>query len=138
MKKVKLDDKYVPSEDEEYMNPQQLEYFYRILQKQKDVIHQKSQSIVNNLRQLELNSSDMHQNANAILNSMLDTRCGSRYRKLLEKIDLAIARIKAGKYGYCVKTGRKIGLARLKARPVATMAIDAQEKREDYEKHHNN
>lgn len=137
MKKTKLDDKYVPSEDEEYMNPQQLEYFYRILQKQKEMIYQKSQSIVNNLQQLELNSADMHQNANATLNSMLDTRCGSRYRKLLEKIDLAIERIKAGKYGYCVKTGRKIGLARLKARPVAIMAIDAQEKREDYEKHHN-
>jgi DnaK suppressor protein len=135
-KKIKLNDDYIPSEEEEYMNSKQLEYFSRQLQKQKEAICQKSQSIVNNLGKLELNSSDMHQNANALINSIFDIRCGSRYRKLLDKIDLALDRIKKGKYGYCIKTGKKIGLARLKARPVATMAIEAQEKREDYEKQH--
>ena len=58
----------------------------------------------------------------------------ARSRKLIEKIDAALRRIKDGTYGFCEETGEPIGLKRLMARPVATLSIEAQEKHERDEK----
>jgi len=64
----------------------------------------------------------------------LELRTRDRYRKLLNKIDAALKRIEEGSYGYCEETGEEIGLRRLEARPIATLTLDAQERREHIRK----
>ena len=62
--------------------------------------------------------------------NILELRTRDRYRKLLKKIDEAMKRIEDGSYGYCEETGEEIGIDRLQARPIATLTVDAQERRE--------
>ena len=64
----------------------------------------------------------------------LELRTRDRQRKLISKIDAALKRIEDGSYGYCEETGDPIGLARLDARPIATLSLEAQEMHERREK----
>jgi DnaK suppressor protein len=68
--------------------------------------------------------------ANREADQSLDLRTRDRYRKLLTKIDAALDRIDKGSYGYCEESGEPIGLARLEARPVATLSVETQERHE--------
>ncbi len=134
--KIEIEANYKPSENEEYMNPKQLEYFRRKLLAWKSELLEEAQETMDHLREENLNEPDINDRASAETETAFELRTRDRYRKLLEKIDHAIERINNDDYGYCEETGEPIGIARLEARPVATLCIEAQERHENYEKTH--
>jgi DnaK suppressor protein len=125
---VKLPKNYRPSEAEEYMSAKQLEYFRQKLLKWRNDLIEESQETINNLRGEVRDVGDEAERASRETENSLELRTRDRYRKLLGKIDQALARIDDGEYGYCEETGEEIGLARLEARPIATLCLDAQER----------
>lgn len=127
-KEVKLPKNYRPSEKEEYMNPKQLEYFRQKLVNWRQDLIEESQETINNLRGEVRDVGDEAERASRETENSLELRTRDRYRKLLGKIDQALSRVEDGSYGYCEETGEEIGLARLEARPIATLCLDAQER----------
>ena len=127
-KEVKLPKNYRPSEKEEYMNPKQLEYFRQKLLTWRQDLIEESQETINNLRGEVRDVGDEAERASQETENSLELRTRDRYRKLLGKIDQALSRVEDGSYGYCEETGEEIGLARLEARPIATLCLDAQER----------
>lgn len=132
---VELPADYKPSPDEEYMNPQQLEYFRAKLIKWREELMEEAQETLNNLRDDSYKEvGDEADRASRESDHTLELRTRDRYRKLLRKIEQALERIDDNSYGYCEDTGEPIGVARLEARPIATLTVDAQERREMKEK----
>jgi len=127
---VKLSKNYKPSEKEEYMGSKQLEYFRQKLLAWRQELIDESQETINNLRGEVRDVGDEAERASRETENSLELRTRDRYRKLLGKIDQALGRIDDSSYGYCEETGEEIGLARLEARPIATLSLDAQERRE--------
>ena len=125
---------YRPSNDEEYMNEFQVEYFRRKLMEWKKSLLAQSQDTLEELRQGGLNQPDELDRASMETDKALDLRTKDRARKLISKINDALKRIEDGTYGYCEETGEPIGVDRLEARPVATLSIEAQERHERMEK----
>lgn len=128
-----LPEGYEPSEDEDYMNAKQLEFFRKML------IQWKSDLEVNNdvlkyLKEETNPGTDFGDRASVENDVHCELRTKSREAKLVAKIDAALLRIKNGTYGYCEMTGAPIGIKRLMARPVATLSIEAQEQHEREEK----
>lgn len=136
MKKVILPVGYEPSENEEYMNELQLEYFRQKLISWKDELLSESRDTLNHLKEDKWNEPDLNDRASIETETAIELRTRDRYRKLIDKIDEALKRIETGEYGYCDETGEKIGLKRLQARAIATLCIEAQERYENYEKQH--
>ena len=125
---------YVPNKKEEYMNEMQLEYFrQKLLEWKKELLAQSSDTL-DDLRQGGLNQPDDIDRASLETDKSLDLRTKDRARKLIIKIDAALDRIEDGSYGYCEETGEEIGIARLMARPIATLCVEAQERHERMEK----
>lgn len=125
---VQLPEGYQPSEDEQYMCAEHLEYFRQMLMKWRTDLIEESQETINNLRGEVRDVGDEAERASRETENSLELRTRDRYRKLLGKIDRALARVENGSYGYCEETGEEIGLARLQARPIATLCLDAQER----------
>lgn len=125
---------YKPSEKEEYMNKNQLEYFRQKLLKWRDELLAESQETINNLKEENWREPDLADRASLETDAAVELRTRNRYLKLIGKIDAALERIANGEFGYCEETGEPIGLKRLEARPVATMTIEAQERHEKAEK----
>ncbi|MFW5816642.1 MAG: RNA polymerase-binding protein DksA [Wenzhouxiangella sp.] len=125
---VKLPKGYKPSEDEPYMSPEHLEYFRQMLLNWRSELIEESQETINNLRGEVRDVGDEAERASRETENSLELRTRDRYRKLLGKIDQALGRVEDGSYGYCEETGEEIGLARLEARPIATLCLDAQER----------
>ncbi|MFI9650924.1 RNA polymerase-binding protein DksA [Guyparkeria halopsychrophila] len=131
---VELPKGYKPSEDEEYMNPMQLEYFRQKLMTWRDQLMTDSDSTINHLREENWQEPDINDRATLESDAALELRTRDRYRKLINKIDKALKRINDGDYGFCEETGDEIGLKRLEARPIATLTIEAQERHERLER----
>ena len=129
-----LSAEYRPSEDEPFMNPRQREYFRRKLENWKDDILRESRETLENLQEESQNHPDMADRASSESDRALELRTRDRQRKLISKIDAALKRIEDGTYGYCEETGDPIGIARLDARPIATLSFEAQEMHERREK----
>jgi DnaK suppressor protein len=127
---------YHPSEDEPFMNERQLEYFRQKLQKWKEDILRESRETVTHLQKETENHPDFADRASSETDRALELRTRDRQRKLISKIEEAIRRIDEGAYGYCEETGEPIGLARLEARPIATLSLEAQERHERRERVH--
>ena len=125
---------YRPSEDEPFMNPRQREYFRRKLENWKDDILRESRETLENLQEESQNHPDMADRASSESDRALELRTRDRQRKLISKIDAALKRIEDGTYGYCEETGDPIGIARLDARPIATLSLEAQAMHERREK----
>ncbi|MCB1518879.1 MAG: RNA polymerase-binding protein DksA [Hyphomicrobiaceae bacterium] len=125
---------YHPSDDEEFMNPRQLEYFESKLRDWKAEILKESRETLENLQEVSVAHADMADRASSESDRALELRTRDRQRKLIAKIDAALRRIDDGTYGYCEETGEPIGLARLDARPIATLSLEAQERHERNEK----
>lgn len=125
---------YRPSDDEPFMNPRQLDYFRDKLHKWKDEILQEAQETLNQLQIDSLREADLTDRASSETDWSIELRTRDRQRKLISKIDAALRRIEEGEYGYCEVTGEPISLARLEARPIATMTVEAQERHERNEK----
>ncbi len=131
-----LDENYRPSEDEEFMNERQLEYFRRKLLQWKEDILRESRETVTHLQADTENHPDIADRASSETDRSLELRTRDRQRKLISKIDDALRRIEEGNYGYCEETGEPITLARLEARPIATLSLEAQERHERRERVH--
>ena len=131
---VKLPNGYVPNEKEEYMGPKQLVYFRNKLKAWREELIEESQETLNHLRSEIRDVGDEAERASRESDNILELRTRDRYRKLLKKIDDAVKRIEDGSYGYCEETGEEIGLGRLEARPIATLTVDAQERREMFQR----
>ena len=127
---------YRPTDDEPFMNERQLEYFKQKLLNWKDEILRESRETVTHLQKETENHPDLADRATSETDRALELRTRDRQRKLISKIDEALRRIEDQSYGYCEETGEPIGLARLEARPVATMSVEAQERHERRERVH--
>lgn len=127
-KQVVLKKGYRPTKREPYMCPQQLEYFRQKLLTWRDELIEESRETISNLRGEVRDVGDEAERATRETENSLELRTRDRYRKLLNKIDKALARIDDGEYGYCEETGEEIGLERLEVRPIATLCLDAQER----------
>lgn len=130
------DEEYRPSEDEPFMNDRQLEYFKNKLLDWKEDILRESRETVSHLQSETENHPDLADRASSETDRALELRTRDRQRKLIAKIDEALRRIDEGAYGYCEETGEPITLARLEARPIATLGVEAQERHERRERVH--
>ncbi len=127
---------YVPAEDEEFMNPRQVEFFRRRLIEWKTELLQDSTDTLSSLKEESLAEADMADRATRETDRALELRTRDRQRKLISKIDAALRRIEEGTYGYCEETDEPISLKRLMARPIATLSLEAQERHERMERTH--
>lgn len=125
---------YRPSDAEPYMSPSQLAYFRQKLLQWREMLLDESDETIRNLRSEQWREPDPNDRASRESDASLELRTRDRYRKLIAKIDAALRRIDDGSYGYCEETGEPIGLARLEARPIATLSIEAQERHEREER----
>ena len=133
---VTLPPDYRPSDDEEFMNPLQIEYFRRKLMRWRTELLKEADDTLTSLQNGGLQEPDLTDRASAETDRALELRTRDRARKLIGKIDAALERIESGTYGYCEETGEPISLRRLEARPIATLSIEAQERHERMEKTH--
>ncbi|MFQ3307123.1 MAG: DnaK suppressor protein [Candidatus Midichloriaceae bacterium] len=132
---IDLPENYMPSDNEsEYMNNFQLEYFRQKLIKWRDDLGEESKETIDHLKHGKLNEPDLNHRASIETEVNFELRTRDRYRKLMNKIEAALHRIKTGNYGFCVKSFEPIGIKRLEARPIATLSIEAQEEHERTEK----
>ena len=127
---------YVPSDDEEFMNERQREYFRKKLQDWKESILADSKDTLSHLQTETSSLPDVADRASAETDKSIELRARDRQRKLISKIESALRRIDDGSYGYCDETGEPISLGRLMARPVATLSLEAQERHERSERIH--
>jgi DnaK suppressor protein len=129
---------YDPEKDKgKFMNPVMLEYFrQQLLAWRASLLRESKETIQNTLQSTELQTPDLADRASAETDHALELRTRDRERKLISKINQALQRIDDGEYGYCEETGEPITVARLKARPNATLSIEAQERHERLEKTH--
>ncbi|MEQ8166982.1 MAG: RNA polymerase-binding protein DksA, partial [Alphaproteobacteria bacterium] len=121
---------YQSSRGEDYMSTEQLEHFRDILQSWKRELMNEVDRTLHHMQDEAANFPDPNDRATQESEFGLELRTRDRERKLLRKINSALARIDEGTYGYCEETGEEIGLKRLEARPVATLCLEAQERRE--------
>ena len=127
--------RYVPNSKEKYMCAKHKKYFTEaLLNWKKDIIKTNSLSNLLNSSDDNISSADVVDQASSYTDKSVEMKALARSRKLIEKIEAALRRIKDGTYGYCEETSEPIGLKRLIARPVATLSIEAQEKHERDEK----
>ena len=127
---------YRPSEEEPFMNENQLEYFREKLLDWKKSILSESKDTIKGMKEETRNIPDVADRASEETDGALELRTRDRQRKLISKIDAALRRIDDGSYGYCEESGEPISLKRLDARPIATLSVEAQERHERRERDH--
>jgi DnaK suppressor protein len=125
---------YVAKRGELYMSKHQLSHFQQILATWKRDLMEEVDRTVSHMKDEAANFPDPNDRATQEEEFSLELRTRDRERKLIRKIDEALKRIEDGTYGYCLETGEEIGIKRLEARPVATLSIEAQERRERRER----
>ncbi|GAA4479456.1 MULTISPECIES: RNA polymerase-binding protein DksA [Gluconacetobacter] len=133
---ITLPPDYHPSEDEEFMNPLQVEYFRQKLLKWRADLLKEADETLASLSEGGIHEADITDRASVETDRALELRTRDRARKLISKINQALLRVENGSYGFCEETGEPIGLKRLEARPIATLSIEAQERHERMEKIH--
>lgn len=127
---------YRPSEDEEFMNPLQKEYFRQKLLSWRAELLRESTETLESMQEESLAQPDLTDRASMETDRAIELRTRDRERKLISKIDAALDRITDDSYGYCEETGEPISLRRLEARPIATLSLEAQEHHERMERLH--
>ncbi|MFU8821979.1 MAG: RNA polymerase-binding protein DksA [Gammaproteobacteria bacterium] len=125
---------YQPAPREEYMSDAMREHFRKILVTWQQELMEEVDRTVHHMKDEAANFPDPNDRATQESEFGLELRTRDRERKLLKKIEQALGRIEDGSYGFCSETGEEIGLRRLEARPVATLTVEAQERRELAEK----
>ena len=127
--------KYAPNIKEKYMCTKHKKYFTKkLIFWRKEIVKSNNDNIVLNNLDDNVASADIVDQASSYAEKTVEMRASNRRRKLINKIDRALKKLKDGTYGYCEDTGEPIGLKRLIARPIATLCIEAQEKHEQEEK----
>lgn len=137
---VTLPPDYDPEQDKgEFMNSNMKEYFRRqLVSWREDLLKESEATIHDTLQGTELQKPDLADRASAETDHALELRTRDRERKLISKINKTIRKINEDEYGYCEETGEPIGIPRLKARPIATLSLEAQERHERMEKTQSN
>ncbi len=125
---------YHPSDEEEFMNPLQVEYFRQKLLRWRAELLADSTGTLRHLQEESLLKPDLTDRASLETERAIELRTRDRERKLISKIDAALQRIDTGTYGFCEETDQPIGIRRLEARPIATLTIEAQERHERMER----
>ena len=133
---VTLPPDYRPMDNEEFMNPLQVEYFRQKLLRWRAELLREADGTLASLSEGGIHEADITDRASVETDRALELRTRDRARKLVSKIDQALNRIDNGAYGYCEETDEPISLKRLEARPIATMSIEAQERHERMERVH--
>ncbi|OYY71468.1 MAG: RNA polymerase-binding protein DksA [Sphingomonadales bacterium 28-55-16] len=129
-----LDESYVPTDDEPFMSERQLRFFEKQLVDWKNSLLAETLGTLNQLQDGPMREPDLNDRASSETDWGIELRTRDRQRKLITKIEAALRRISEGEYGYCQVTGEPISLARLRARPIATMTLEAQERHERQER----
>jgi DnaK suppressor protein len=125
---------YRPTDKEPFMNERQRDYFrVRLLEWREDILREAKETL-QHLQDESQNHPDRADRASSETDRAIELRARDRQRKLISKIDAALARIDDGTYGFCEETGEPISLKRLEARPIATLSIEAQERHERRER----
>ena len=127
---------YLPSDDETFMGPMQCAYFRHKLLRWRQQLLNGSSETMHHLQADTTQEPDIADRASIETERSLELRTRDRERKLIAKIDDALRRIEDGSYGYCEETSEPIGLARLEARPIATLSLEAQERHERMERNY--
>lgn len=117
---------YAPKKGEEYMNAKQRTHFRKILESLKAELSQEIDRTVHTMQDEATVFADPNDRASQESDMALELRNRDRERKLIKKIDEAIASLKQDEYGYCEDCGAEIGVQRLEARPTATQCIDCK------------
>ena len=125
---------YKAKKGEDYMSPEQIDHFKKILIDWKNLLMKEADKTVEHMKYDSTKLSDPNDAATQEEEFRLELRTRDRERKLIIKIDQALQRVDDGDYGYCEDTGEPIGIKRLEARPIATLCIEAQERHERLEK----
>ena len=120
--------------EEPYKSQPQLDYFRERLEGWRQELMHASRQTIDHMRDQQPEIGDEADESVRLESQQFELRTRDRYRKLIRKIDLALDRIRDGSYGYCEITGEPIGLARLQARPIANLCLDAQEIKERKER----
>jgi DnaK suppressor protein len=126
--------KYRPTEKEPFMSDRQRDYFRVKLMAWREDILKEARETLQHLQDENQNHSDLADRASSETDRAIELRARDRQRKLISKIDAALARIDEGTYGFCEETGEPIALRRLEARPIATLSLEAQERHERRER----
>jgi DnaK suppressor protein len=125
---------YRPTDKEPFMNERQRDYFrLRLLSWREDILKEAKETLLH-LQEENQNHPDLADRASSETDRAIELRARDRQRKLIAKIDEALARIEEGTYGYCEETGEPISIRRLEARPIATFSVEAQERHERRER----
>lgn len=125
---------YRPSDKEPFMNERQRDYFrLRLLTWREDILKEAKETLLH-LQEENQNHPDIADRASSETDRAIELRARDRQRKLIAKIDEALARIDEGTYGFCEETGEPISIRRLEARPIATLSVEAQERHERRER----
>jgi DnaK suppressor protein len=125
---------YKPDESEPFMSERQRIYFRNKLLAWKEEIVRQNRETLQGLHEDSSQHADLADRATFEADRALELRARDRQRKLISKIDAALARIEDGSYGFCEETGEPISLKRLDARPIATLSLEAQERHERRER----
>jgi DnaK suppressor protein len=125
---------YQPTDKEPFMNERQRQYFRAKLLAWKEDILKEARDTLQHLQDENQNHPDIADRASSETDRAIELRARDRQRKLIAKIEAAVARIEDGTYGYCEETGEPISLRRLEARPIATLSVEAQERHERRER----
>ena len=131
-----LDSEYHPTDEEEFMNDRQVEYFQKKLLDWKASLLADGRDTIEGMQEGTRNIPDVADRASEETDRALELRTRDRQRKLVSKIDSALRRIEDGSYGWCDSTGEPLSLKRLDARPTANLSLEAQERHERKEKVH--
>ena len=134
MKSEITSNNYEPNQNEKFMNKKQVEYFKNRLLDWKKELLKESNITIEKLKEEPSNKPDVTDRASLESDRSLELRTRDRARKLLSKINKALLKIQDGTYGYCEETMEPISIERLKARPIATLTLEAQENHEKSEK----
>ena len=119
--------------EKDYMNDAQLTFFKKRLVELRDQLLQNADDTGEHLRENEI-TTDPSDRATLEEEYTLELRTRDRERKLLKKVEKSLRQLDDGSYGFCEETGEPIGIARLIARPTATLSLEAQERRERVQK----
>jgi len=133
---ISLPPDYIPTDDEVFMNPVQVEFFRSKLLRWRSELLREADGTLASLSEGGIHEADVTDRASVETDRALELRTRDRARKLISKIDQALQRTEGGSYGYCEESGEPIGLKRLIARPIATLSIEAQERHERMERVH--
>jgi DnaK suppressor protein len=134
-KMTRVPKNYKPTQKERFMSAKMKEYFrLKLIDWKNELLKESSQTLTNMQKEENTAKPDITDRASEEIERSFELRTRDRERKLINKIESALRRIKEGSYGYCEETGEPIGIKRLEARPVATLSLEAQEIHEKKEK----